>query len=80
MATSGGYTADSFAGIKGGQSQTVLFEPCLGLLKQIKFLPLRYAPPTLELELINDSNDVIVSTLDNSATGVFKGDNTSLTW
>ena len=38
------YDADSCSGTKGGQSQTVLFKPCLGLLKQIKFIPLRYAP------------------------------------
>ena len=30
--------------------------------------------------MVNDSNDVIVSTLDNSVTGIFKSDNTSLTW
>ena len=75
------YTADYFSGVPGYQCQTVLFQPCLGLLKgKQKVHSLRYAPLTLELELVNDSNDVIVSTLDNSVTGVFKSDNTSLTW
>ena len=40
------YTANSFSGIKGGKSQTVLFKQCIGLLKQMKFIPLRYAPLT----------------------------------
>ena len=43
------YDENSSSGIKGGQSQTCLFNPCLGLLKQMKCLPLRYAPLTLEL-------------------------------
>ena len=38
------YHANSFSGIKGNQSQTVLLKPCLGLLKQINLIPLRYAP------------------------------------
>ena len=74
------YSENSFSGIKGRQSQTVLFKPCLGLLKQIKIIPLRYAPLTRKSELVNDSTDVILSTLDDSGSGIFKSDNTNLTW
>ena len=33
--------ASNWHGIKGGQSQTVLFKPLLGLFNQNKFLPLK---------------------------------------
>ena len=72
------YTVDTFPGINGLQSQTVLFKPLSGLLNQTKFLPLRYAPLTIELEVISDSNDPIVSRLDANA--AFTADNTSVQW
>ena len=48
-------------GIPPGESQTVLFKPCSGIFNQEKMLPIRYMPLTIELELVNDSNEPIVS-------------------
>ena len=38
----------------------------MGLLKQTNVIPLRYAPLTLELELVNTSTDPMISDLDNA--------------
>ena len=70
-------TAASFPGIIGGQSQTVLFKPLSGLLNQPKYLPIRYCPITIELELVNDATVPIVSYLGGSE---FTAANTSLLW
>ena len=54
--------ADSYYGIPGGQSMTVLLKPILGLLNQPKFLPLaKMGPMVLELELVDDVNDSVVT-------------------
>ena len=70
------YTATNYPGIKGGQSRTVLFKPLSGLLTQPKYLPLRYCPLTIELELISDSTLPIVSYFDGYHD--FTSSNTSL--
>ena len=79
---SGEFNTDTFHGIKGGQSQTVLFKPLSGLLMQEKYIPLRYCPLTIELELTDDNNSPIISppwdTTFADQTKVFKADNTSL--
>ena len=72
------YDDASFPGIPGNQSQTVLFKPLSGLLNQPKYLPIRYCPLTIELELVNSSNEPIVSALDDARP--FKAANTSLLW
>ena len=51
--------ASKLSGIPPTQSQTVLFKPLSGLLNQSKYLPLRYMPLTLELELVNNDLDPI---------------------
>ena len=51
-----------FKGISGGQGITVLFKPLSGLLNQNKMLPIRYAPITIELELVDNMTDPIYST------------------
>jgi hypothetical protein len=72
-----GYNLDTYRGIYGGQSQTVLFKPLSGLLNQPKYLPIRYCPLTIELELVSNSGDPIISDL----TGVvFTNQNTSVAW
>lgn len=71
------FTANSFPGIKGGQHRTVLFKPLSGLLNQPKYLPLRYCPITIELELANDINGAIISDTTGS---VFTDANTSKLW
>ena len=72
------------AGIAPGEAQTVLFKPCSGLFNQPKMLPIRYMPITVELELVHDNTEPIVSAttvgqdnfdVSNAATG-----NTSLLW
>ena len=67
-------------GIKGGESHTVLFKPCSGLLNREKMLPLRYMPITIELELVNEPLEVIASKLDLGGTSDFTSANTSLLW
>ena len=78
------FDTTKIAGIKPNQTQTVLFKPCSGLFNQPKMLPIRYMPITVELELVHDNTEPIVSAttvgqdnfdVSNAATG-----NTSLLW
>ena len=48
------YFRDNFVGVAGGDTRTVSFSLLSGILSQPKFLPLRYCPLTIELELCND--------------------------
>jgi hypothetical protein len=54
-------------------SQTVMFKPLSGFFSQAKFLPLAYCPIEIELELVSDVNEPIVSL----ATTAFTAANTS---
>ena len=76
------FSTINFSGILPGQSQTVLFKPLSGLFNQNKMLPVRYAPITIELELVNDPLDPILNkfTTGDPTTGPFTADNTSLLW
>ena len=70
-------------GIDGAQALTVLFKPLSGLLNQNKMLPIRYAPITLELELVDAPTDPVVAIQLDAATGVpanFKAATTSNDW
>ena len=69
----------NWQGIGQGDYMTVLFKPLSGLLNQNKMLPVRYAPITIELELVDDVNDPIVSTF-VAGTNAFAAANTSLLW
>ena len=78
------FSTHTVAGIAPGEAQTVLFKPCSGLFNQPKMLPIRYMPITIELELVHDNTEPIVSAttvgqdnfdVSNAATG-----NTSLLW
>jgi hypothetical protein len=73
-------TPSNLTGIKGGQSQTVLFKPLSGLLGQSKMIPLRYCPLTFEFELVNNPNIPILSTLSPTGADFFTSANTSLSW
>ena len=55
------YTEFTLPGINPGGRQTVSFKPLSGLFSQQKYLPIRYAPITIELELVNDKNDPIIT-------------------
>ena len=50
-------TRFTFGGVRAGDTQTVLLKPLSGLLNQNKMIPLRYAPITIELELVDDPNE-----------------------
>ena len=78
------FDRNNVTGINPGEAQTVLFKPCSGLFNQPKMLPIRYMPLTIELELVHDNTEPIVSAttvgqdnfdVSNAATG-----NTSLLW
>ena len=64
-------------GIAGGSYQTVLFKPLSGILNQRKYIPIRFMPITIELSLVDDVNDPIISNVGNAG---FTALNTSTTW
>ena len=74
------FNTSTFSGIIGNDSVTVLFKPLAGMLSQPKYLPLRYCPLTIELELVNDMDSPIVSTFPGGGGTAFAADNTSLVW
>ena len=48
----GAITQATRLGIPGGSRKYVSFKPLSGLFNQEKFLPLRFCPITIELELV----------------------------
>jgi hypothetical protein len=58
----GALTKDNYLGINTNQAVTVLFKPLSGLLNQNKMLPIRYAPITIELELVDTATEPVMST------------------
>ena len=54
--------------ISGGQSRTVSFEPLCGILNQPKFIPLSYCPLSLELEVVTNPTDAIISVASSDLT------------
>ena len=73
------YTPTTFPGIKPGQGLQVLFKPLSGLLNQNKMMPVRYAPITIELELVDDATEPIWSN-DIAGTNAIVAANNSLVW
>ena len=79
---------NNYVSVNAGQSKTVSFKPLSGLLGCGKMLPIRWAPITIELELVSNANDPIISVDDyalninvSGAAGINGGvRNTSLTW
>jgi hypothetical protein len=62
---------------------TVLFKPLSGILNQNKMLPLKYAPITIELELVDDVKEPIISDVPATAadgSNAFALTNCSLLW
>jgi hypothetical protein len=57
----GQLNADNFSGIPANSSLQVLFTPFSGLLNQNKMLPIRCAPITIELELVDTFEDPILT-------------------
>ena len=78
-------TPSDIGGINPSGSMTVCFKLLSGLLRQPKFLPLRYLPLTIELTLVDDSSLPIVSTVTTNRAGGaaasnFADANTSKSW
>ena len=75
---------ETIAGIKPTQTQTVLFKPCSGLFNQPKMLPIRYMPITIELEIVHDNTEPVVSVNTNGLNSFDitdgAGGNTSTSW
>ena len=71
------HTEDTLPGIPGSSYQTVGMKLCSGLLNQPKMLPLKYMPLTIELELVNNANDVVITP---GVDAVFTTANTSNDW
>ena len=71
-------------GIDGASALTVLFKPLSGLLNQNKMLPIRYAPITIELELVDAATDPVIAIQADSVTDAsltaFKAATTSNDW
>ncbi|MFM7985510.1 MAG: hypothetical protein ACKPKO_39965, partial [Candidatus Fonsibacter sp.] len=63
-------------GIFQGESQTVLFRPLSGILRQRKYIPLRYMPLTIELSLVDNATDPLVQVQGN----IFTNGNNSTAW
>ena len=78
------FDRNNVTGINPGEAQTVLFKPCSGLFNQPKMLPIRYMPITVELELVHDNKEPIVSdtTLGQDSFDVSQtaAGNTSMLW
>lgn len=48
-------------GLEGGKTTTLLFRPCFGLFNQKRYLPLRWLPLQIDLELVNDATAPLYS-------------------
>ena len=55
----------NLTGIPSGQSMDVLFKPLSGIFRQRKYLPIRYMPLTIELLLVDNGTDPIISHASN---------------
>ena len=64
-------------GIPPTTKQTVLFKPMSGILNQRKYIPIRFMPITIELSLVDDPLDPIVSNMNHVG---FTDANTAKTW
>lgn len=76
----GGVTPSNFRGIAAGEYQTAMFKPLSGLLNQSKYLPIRYCPLTIELELVDSMSTPVISKLAASGDTNFTAANTSVDW
>jgi hypothetical protein len=69
----------NYPGIEAGQSRVVMFKLLSGIFNQEKFLPIRYMPITIELELTSILTDPIIYPTD-LAGGVFTAAVCSTLW
>ena len=69
-------SATTYAGISASSYRIVSFKPLSGLLNQEKWIPLRFCPLVIELELVNSATDAVMSLDGTTCTAT----NTSTTW
>ena len=69
--------AANMTGLAPSSSKVVSFKLLSGLFSQPKYLPIRYCPITIELELVSSNLDPIV---DPAGGSDFSAANTSSTW
>jgi len=62
-------TGNISSGIRPGETMTVMFKPFCGILNQEKYLPLKYCPLVLELEIVTNASDPVVSDGSKNYTG-----------
>jgi hypothetical protein len=74
--------ANNTRGIAGGSSQTVSFRLLSGLLglSNKKYLPMKHAPITIEVEIVNSATEVLVEAGDSTANPAISAANTSFNW
>ena len=70
--------APNWRGVPPQDYMTVLFKPLSGILNQNKLIPLRFAPLTIKLELVDTFTEPIISNFVNL--GGFNGINSSQLW
>jgi hypothetical protein len=70
------YTAD-YPGIPEKSKKRNSFKPLFGICGQSKYIPLSYAPLTMEFEIVNQSTDPIIAI---GTGGTFTAANTSENW
>ena len=78
-----GFSDNDYLGgyVKGGDARWCMFTPLFGVFHQDKYLPLRYCPITIELEIVNSYTDPIVSVNGAQPDGApTTPDNTSMQW
>ena len=67
--------------MNAGESRTVCFKPLVGIFNQPKYLPLMWGGFVLELELVNNSTDPIVSpATPPNPNSTYKATDTSTQW
>ena len=74
-----GITAANWIGVPAQDYVTVLFKPLSGVLNQNKLIPLRFAPLTIELELVDTFTEPVISNFAANQGG-FTAANSSLLW
>jgi hypothetical protein len=74
------YIETEYQGIPGNAKQTVMFKPLSGLFNQNKYLPIRYTPISLELELVDNVLDPILGVGTGTYANTFTSSKTSTNW
>ena len=74
------FDRNNVTGINPGEAQTVLFKPCSGLFNQPKMLPIRYMPITIELEIVHDNTEPVLSVTTSGTDNFDTSTNTSTSW